>query len=119
MLFLKVIDFKKYFLYSSLSTGAALLFVQRPQEVIAILVVYLTTILNHMLLVECVGELTKNAKVGGNRLKIVLLFIFKLLILFAALGLGIHLMAKRVLIPLFNYVIFIFILGYSLKGEKQ
>ena len=53
--------------------------------------------------------------------KIVLLFVGKLVILFGSLSLGVHLMGKRVLIPLINYVVLIFVLvlfGFE-KGKKK
>lgn len=53
-----------------------------------------------------------------NKTKVALLFVLKLLILFGALSLGIHLMGKRVLIPLLNYVVLIFVLGLSLKDVE-
>ncbi len=68
-----------------------------------------------MLLVEGVLELTSASK----KLKVFTIFLLKLAILFGALSLGIHLMGKRVIIPLLNYVVIIFVLGASLKSKTN
>jgi len=122
--FLNKINLKRYLLGSVLTTGVALAFSQNSTEVIAILVIYLATILNQFLLVEVIMELvTERASnlsrtYRVNKIKVALLFVLKLLILFGALSLGIHLMGKRVLIPLLNYVVLIFVLGLNLKDAE-
>gem|GEM_PF-5064390 len=124
MKFLNKINLKRYLLGSVLTTGVALAFSQNSTEVIAILVIYLATILNQFLLVEVIMELvTERASnlsrtYRVNKIKVALLFVLKLLILFGALSLGIHLMGKRVLIPLLNYVVLIFVLGLNLKDAE-
>jgi len=122
--FAKKINLKKYLLSSVLTTGIALAFAQNSTEIIAILVIYLATILNQFILVEVIMEMVSERKndlsrtYRVNKTKVALLFVLKLLILFGALSLGIHLMGKRVLIPLLNYVVLIFILGLSLKDVE-
>ncbi|TDJ05273.1 MAG: hypothetical protein E2O68_06745 [Deltaproteobacteria bacterium] len=124
MKFAKKINLKKYLLSSVLTTGIALAFAQNSTEIIAILVIYLATILNQFILVEVIMEMVSERKndlsrtYRVNKTKVALLFVLKLLILFGALSLGIHLMGKRVLIPLLNYVVLIFILGLSLKDVE-
>ena len=68
------------------------------------------------LVAERTGDLSRTYRV--KKMRVFLLFVLKLLILFGALSLGIHLMGKRVLIPLLNYVVLIFVLGLSLKDAE-
>ena len=69
---------------------------------------------------EIVTEKTSNPdmKYRIKKFRVVTLFLLKLLIIFGALSLGVHLMGKRVIIPLLNYVVLIFILGPSLKDAE-
>jgi len=122
--FIKKINLKKYLLGSVLTTGIALAFAQNTTEIITILVIYLATVLNQFLLVEVIMELVAertadlSRKYRVKKMKVFLLFVLKLLILFGALSLGIHFMGKRVLIPLLNYVVLIFVLGLTLKDAE-
>jgi hypothetical protein len=109
------INFGNYFLLSIPTTLVALAFARGVNEVMAILVIYLATILNQLLLVEGVFELVG----ASNKVKVVILFLLKMAILFGALALGVHLMGKRVIIPLLNYVVIIFVLGISLKNKRE
>lgn len=124
MKFIKKINLKRYLLCSALTTAIALAFAQNRTEILTILVIYVATILNQFLLVEVIMEMVAERRSDPSRayrvkkLKVALLFILKLLILFGALSLGIHLMGKRVLIPLLNYVVLIFVLGLSLKDAE-
>jgi hypothetical protein len=122
--FTKKINLKKYLLGSVLTTGIALAFARNTTEIVTILVIYLATVINQISLVEVIMELVAERTSDLSRtyrvkkVKVALLFILKLLILFGALSLGIHLMGKRVLIPLLNYVVLIFVLGFSLKDAE-
>jgi len=109
------INLVRYFLLSIPTTLVALAFARSVNEVLAILVIYLATILNQLLLVEGVFELVG----ASNKVKVVLLFLTKMAILFGALAFGVHLMGKRVIIPLLNYVVIIFVLGISLKNKRD
>ncbi|MFI5390481.1 MAG: hypothetical protein ACHQYQ_03895 [Bacteriovoracales bacterium] len=109
------INFGRYFLLSIPTTLVALAFARGVNEVLAILVIYLATILNQLLLVEGVFELVG----ASNKTKVILLFLLKVAILFGALAFGVHLMGKRVIIPLLNYVVIIFVLGISLKNKRD
>jgi hypothetical protein len=107
------INFKKYLLLSLPTTLVTLVFVHSVKDVIAILIIYLGTILNQLLLVEGVFGLVG----ASNKSKVFSIFILKIAILFGALALGVHLMGKRVIIPLLNYIVLIFVLGVSLKNN--
>lgn len=109
------VNFQKYLLLSLVTTLITLLFTRGAMEVVAVLIIYLATILNQLLLVEGVLELTGASK----KTKVFLIFIIKLPLLFGALALGVHFMGKRVIIPLLNYIVIIFVLGYSLRNKNQ
>jgi hypothetical protein len=93
-----------------------MVFAQGAKEVIAIFIIYLATAINQFLLVEGVLELFERKAL---KKKVIALFLLKMAILAAALYLGVHLMGKRVIIPLLNYIVLIFVLGVSLNGKHQ
>ena len=107
------INFKKYLLFSLFTTLITLTFARGVNDVAAILIIYFATVLNQLLLVEGVFELTG----ASSKSKVVLIFLIKMAILFGALTLGVHLMGKKVIIPLINYVVIIFVLGTSLRDK--
>ena len=107
------INFKKYLLFSLITTLITLAFARGVKDVAAILIIYLATVLNQLLLVEGVYELTGASK----KFKVIFIFLIKMGILFGALTLGVHLMGKKVIIPLINYVVIIFVLGTSLRDK--
>ena len=80
------------------------------------MLIAVATLLNQFMLVEAVSELIGEQVEGGKRNgKIIALFVIKVLILFAALFCGSHLMGTRVIIPLIYFVLMIFSLAYSIK----
>ena len=86
------------------------------------MVVYIGTLINKFMLVEGVRGLIEtflDAKSKPRTKKVILLFVGKLVIIFGTLSLGVHLMGKRVLIPLINYVILIFILVIFCVNKKE
>ena len=84
----------------------------------------MATVINQFLLVEVISEIvaekTSNpdVKYRVRKFRLIFLFLLKLIIIFGALSLGVHLMGKRVIIPLLNYVVLIFVLGLSLKDAE-
>ncbi len=84
-------------------------------------VVYIATVLNHFMLLAGITEILRPVvsreenPAPVDKLRVAGLFVGKLVFLFAGLALGIHLMGKRVIIPLLNYVLQIFVLTYSSK----
>ncbi len=124
MRIIKKINFKRYFLWSIVPTSICLALSQNITEIVVILTIYIATVINQFFLVEVISEMisekTSNPQIKYRvrKLRVVTLFLFKLLIIFAALSLGVHLMGKRVIIPLLNYVVLIFILGLSLKDAE-
>ena len=107
------LNLKRYLLYTLPTTTICFALCQNWLEVLGVLIVYLGTIFNQIMLVASLKELLipfVDASVQKSNKKIVLLFVGKLVILFGSLSLGVHLMGKRVLIPLINYVVLIFVL---------
>ena len=117
------LNLKRYLLFSLPSTAFCVLLCKGWTEVLGVLSVYLGTVINQIMLVASMKELlVPLLDTDGRRSnkKIVLLFVGKLVILFGSLSLGVHLMGKRVLIPLINYVFLIFILVlYGLRKNKK
>ena len=69
--------------------------------------------------VRCLIDPFLDAESKPRTKKVILLFVGKLVIIFGTLSLGVHLMGKRVLIPLINYVILIFILVIFCMNKKE
>ena len=116
------LNLKRYLLFSLPSTALCVALCGTWGEVLGVSIVYFGTVLNQIMLVASLREMllpfvdTESRK--SNK-KIVLLFVGKLVILFGSLSLGVHLMGKRVLIPLINYVILIFILVIFCMNKKE
>ncbi len=126
----KKIKFKIYFPTSVLATGIFMLFAKNSSEIWGIFLVYIATLLNLALLTWAVMELlqpqnfledSQDKKIQGRKrtYKIVVAFVIKLAILLGGLSLGVHFMGPRVIIPLLNYVIqiFILVLCFNRKAE--
>jgi hypothetical protein len=113
----------KLFIPLSLSfTCLALLFSRNTLEASVIIGIYIATLINLALLL---GVISKIVEIGSStepveysKLNLALVFIGKMGIIFLGLSLGVHFMDKRVIIPLLNYVIQIFVLGVSFKRSK-
>ncbi len=112
MLIKSKIDLKKFFLISITTTIVFCLFSRDMADVLTIIAVYAATLLHLFMLSEAVYELTLG-KDGGNRKKIVFLFIGKFAVLALALTLGVQIMGSRIIIPVLNYVFQIFVLTLS------
>ena len=117
------LNLRRYILFSLPSTALCIALCRTWIDVLAVFVVYFGTVLNQIMLVASLREMllpfidTESRK--SNK-KIVLLFVGKLVILFGSLSLGVHLMGKRVLIPLINYVVLIFVLVlFGFEKEKK
>ena len=117
------LNLKRYILFSLPSTVFCVALCRTWVEVLGVSIVYFGTLLNQIMLVASLREMllpfveTESRK--SNK-KIVLLFVGKLVILFGSLSLGVHLMGKRVLIPLINYVVLIFVLVlFGFEKQKK
>jgi len=125
MLLRKKINLNKYIAISLLCTVALCFFVKGQKQIFGLFLVYLATVLNQFMLVEGVMELTnpkmaslpKDLRKSKNK-KIITLFVGKISVLILGITLGVHLMGNKVIIPLLNYVIQIFILVFCLKTNE-
>lgn len=117
------INLKKYFLYSLPSTGFCVFFTRSPEEIFAIILALILTFVNQYLLVLGVSELLNPAYLEDSAQrptkKIIFFFILKMLILALALYFCAVIMGKRVIIPIINYVILIFVLYFSLEKKVR
>lgn len=120
MLIKTKIDLRKYLLLSILPTGICFAFARDIPDAIAIVIIYLTTIINQVFLIKGVDSLINSrlAAIKTSNFKIVCFFLIKMSVLILGLAIGIKLMGNRVIIPLINYVIMIFILVASLNKKK-
>jgi flagellar biosynthesis protein FliQ len=113
----------KLFIPLSLSfTGLALYFSNSAFEAMVITCIYLATLINLGLLLGVMSKIVEIASsvepVEYSKINMTLVFVGKIIIIFLGLSLGVHFMGKRVIIPLLNYVIQIFVLGVSFKRSK-
>ena len=117
------LNLRRYILFSLPSTALCIALCRTWIDVLAVSVVYFGTVLNQIMLVASLREMLLpfiNTESRKSNKKIVLLFVGKLVILFGSLSLGVHLMGKRVLIPLINYVVLIFVLVlFGFEKEKK
>ena len=117
------LNLRRYILFSLPSTALCIALCMTWIDVLAVFVVYFGTVLNQIMLVASLREMLLpfiNTESRKSNKKIVLLFVGKLVILFGSLSLGVHLMGKRVLIPLINYVVLIFVLVlFGFEKEKK
>ena len=120
MLFIKKINIKRYIILTGFTTLIASLFIRSYKELLGILIVYLATILNHMMLVEATLYLTRSGNGESvDKVQMVTIFIGKFFVLIGGIYLGWHFMANRVFIPMLNYVLQIFLLIYCFKKEHE
>lgn len=115
----KKINYKQYFPLTMLTTILCMLFSRHLNDVYGILFVYLSTIINHILLISVLNDIvlpyTDSNIEKTDKLSLSFKFIGKVVIIFAGLYLGVLLMGNRVIIPLLNYVFQIFVLIFCLK----
>ncbi len=118
----KRINLKIFIPVSLITTLALLLFSQSQTETLVILGVYLATLINLFLLLSVINKIveigTATEPVDYSKLRLALVFLAKMLVLFLALTIGVHFTGKRIIIPLLNYVIQIFVLGVSFKRSN-
>ena len=117
------LNLKRYVLFSLPSTAICVALCRSWIEVLGVFLIYFGTVLNQIMLVASLREMLLpfvDTESQRSNKKIVLLFVGKLVILFGSLSLGVHLMGKRVLIPLINYVVLIFVLVlFGFEKQKR
>jgi len=113
------VDFRKYLVITMISTAFCCLFARSASEVVGIFIIYVAALLNQMMLTEIVLEMTSTEEEKiYSKGSMITLGIGKFVVLIVGITLGVHFMGNRIIIPVLNYVIQIFALGFSLKqGE--
>ena len=112
------INLLRYFILTGLTTAVACYVTKDLNEISGVMIIYAATILNHLLLIEGGLQLTDAASGKKiDKMDLVLVFLGKFGILIGAIYLGWHFMGNRVFIPMFNYLVQIFILVFSYKKE--
>jgi hypothetical protein len=126
MLIKTKINLRLYLSLSALSTFGACLFAQNFIEVLVILIIAGATIINQTVLVELVSEMFHSAAQGGlgggpkvDKGRILVLSIVKIGVMLGAISFGVLFMGNRIIIPVINYVIMIFILAASMDRKGK
>ncbi|MBK23822.1 MAG: hypothetical protein CME70_07445 [Halobacteriovorax sp.] len=118
----KRINLKIFVPLSLVTTTGLVFFSQSTAETLVILGVYVATLLNLFLLMSVIQKIveigTATEPVDYSKIKLALIFVAKMAVIFLALTIGVHFTGKRIIIPLLNYVIQIFVLGVSLKRSN-
>jgi hypothetical protein len=125
MLIKTKINLKRYIGLSLASTLIACLFTQNFIEAIVVFIIYGATLINQMVLVELVTEMMQNAARGGlrsdgpavDKSRVLMLTIVKIGVMLGAISFGVLFMGNRIIIPVLNYVIMIFILAASMDRK--
>ena len=114
------INYKKYLILSIIVFLLSAFFLKTSKEYLATFIVFIAALINQLILIEIVFQLLNSrlaeSKVSG--LKLAFLFILKIGIIFGALSFGVHLMGNRIIIPVINYCIQIFVLIFSVKRQE-
>lgn len=120
MLLKERIKYKHYFLLSFISTLLFIvLFSQSAMETYVILGTCVAIHVNNLLLLFFVGQMLDPHAVAlaakkESSKKFFLLFT-KILILGFSIGVGVHFIGDKIIIPLFNYLVHVFIFIFCLK----
>lgn len=123
MLLKTKINHKKFFLISIPVTAGFMAFSRDWNDALAMFIVYFATVIHLGMLSEAVFELIESQVTEGHihnvKDKIMYLFLGKLTILILALLIGRQIMGNRIIIPVINYVIQIFILTFSIRTKGR
>lgn len=116
------LNLKKFMLLSTPFTAISLYFTSWPMEWLAVLTVYVATVIYLIMFAEAVFEMTAPYQEEGfkaDKRKISILLVGKLVILISALVFGVQIMGTRIIIPLLNYFIHILVLCVSLETTPK
>jgi hypothetical protein len=114
------IKINKYILLTVIITLVCAAIESNTQSTIGISIVYIATMINHYLLVLMTHKLIASNKSSKfYNYKLIFIIISKFMIIIGAFYLAVHFMGNRVIIPVINYVVQIFILGFCLKKRGR
>jgi hypothetical protein len=126
MLIKTKINLRLYLSLSALSTFGACLFAQDFIEALVILIIAGATLINQSILVELVSEMFNTAAQAGlsggakvDQGRILMLSVVKIGVMLGAISFGVLFMGNRIIIPVINYVIMIFILAASMDRKGK
>ena len=121
MQFLEKIDLKLFLPLSLATTIGFGIFCGNTNEALVLVVIYVATLINLALLISLLMKMFELKLSGGEikPLNIITMFILKLIIMFAALTWGIHLIGNRIIIPLINYILQILILTIAMRKSMS
>lgn len=119
----KKIDHKVFWPFSLISTLIFCLLAKSKIEIYTILCIYIAVLFSlytlmailFSVLSDPVTRATGKIKKG----KITLYLFFHISFLFGSIGMGVLFMGNRIIIPIFNYVLQIFILGFALRKNLK
>lgn len=126
MLIKTKINLKLYLGLSTVSTAVACLFAQNFIEILTIFIIAIATVVNQTVLVELVSEMFSTAAQGGlsggpkvDKGRVLMLTLVKMGVMLGAISFGVLFMGNRIIIPVINYVIMIFILAASMDRKGK
>ena len=117
-LILNRVNFKKFFGLSILPTAITLFLSHNNKELGLFLLMYAATLLYVFMFSEAIFNMTQKYKDEEYKVSnkyIATLFVLKLFILVGAILFSVQTLGSRIIIPILNYIIHIFILGVSVK----
>jgi hypothetical protein len=115
------INLKKYFALSFALFVTFLIFFHHPLEIKVLVITFIATLVNQYMLIRAVHELIVPV-LNGQRPDsgwIGFLFIFKSIILIAALIYGVQIIGNKIIISVLFYVCQIFVLAFSSKRVSK
>ncbi|MEH0860089.1 hypothetical protein [Halobacteriovorax sp. DPLXC-1] len=114
------ISFSRYFILSLPLAAICLFFLTFGKEWLAFGIIYAATVIYLVMFWMAVDELIKPHRVEGykaNKKYLAFLFIGKTAILIGALLFSVQILESKIIIPVINYFLNIFVLGASIRKD--
>ena len=112
------INLFKYSLLSLVLLIISYFLAKNSEELMVMAIVFVAACLNQWMLVNVVRDASQNAADGTpvDKVNMVLMTVGKVILLIAALSFGVHIMGKRIIIPVLIYVLQIAVLYLSFEA---
>jgi hypothetical protein len=111
----KQLNRKLLLLLNSASLAVTCYFARNTLEVAIFCFVAVSALLNHIMMANAVYQFLTHSQTGERPPNIVFTLFVKMVILFGSIGLGVHFIGDRIIVPLINYMAQLAILGICLK----
>ena len=114
------INFMRFFAFSIPLALGCMAVLNNRDEWLAFGVIYVATVIYLLMFALFVYELIRPHRIKDYKLykkNLVFLFIGKLLILIGAILFGVQILESKIIIPVINYFLNIFVLGVSIKKD--